>query len=46
MKTAFFLILIALLILPPVVTVRIMVGRERRRLRERQAGAAPGPDEG
>jgi hypothetical protein len=34
MKAAFVLIMIAMLILPAVLTVRIMVNRERRRLRD------------
>ena len=44
MKAAFVLILIALLILPPLVTVRIMVSREQRRQRELRAAAARDSD--
>ena len=37
MKTAFVLFLIALMILPAIVTVRIMLYREKKRQRDEQA---------
>ena len=46
MKTAFVFFLVAMLILPAVVTVKIMVGRERRRLRDERGSTLPNSDEG
>ena len=44
MKTAFILLVIALMILPAIVTVRIMVTREKKRLRDEQNdGSGPAP---
>jgi hypothetical protein len=43
MKTAFVLFLIALMILPAIVTVRIMLFREKKRLADEQRQSA-GPD--
>jgi hypothetical protein len=37
MKTAFVLLLIALMILPALITMRIMVVREKKRLRDEQS---------
>ena len=34
MKTAFVLLLVAMLILPAAITMRIMVNRERQRMRD------------
>jgi hypothetical protein len=39
MKTAFVLFLIALMILPAIATVRIMVAREKKRLRDEDGRA-------
>ena len=46
MKAAFALLLVALLILPAVLTARIMVSRERRRLDAERAAASPDSDRG
>ncbi|MDB5672370.1 MAG: hypothetical protein JWO25_3329 [Alphaproteobacteria bacterium] len=42
MKTAFVLVLIALMILPAMITMRIMVVREKRRMRD-EGIEGPGP---